>query len=120
VRNRIQLIEEEREGGFTLIELLIVIVVLGILAGIVVFGVSTFRGDSELSACKATLKTVSVAADAYDAKTGTYPATIDPLLPTATAPGYLKDTPDAATIGTLNFDAGTHTVTSSVADCTIA
>ena len=31
------------EGGFTLIELLIVIVVLGILAGIVVFGVGTFR-----------------------------------------------------------------------------
>jgi prepilin-type N-terminal cleavage/methylation domain-containing protein len=31
------------DKGFTLIELLIVIVVLGILAGIVVFGVATFR-----------------------------------------------------------------------------
>ena len=36
----------ETESGFTLIELLIVIVVLGILAGIVVFGVGTFRADS--------------------------------------------------------------------------
>ena len=35
----------ETESGFTLIELLIVIVVLGILAGIVVFGVGTFRAD---------------------------------------------------------------------------
>jgi len=42
------------EGGFTLIELLIVIVVLGILAGIVVFGVATFRSDATLAACKAT------------------------------------------------------------------
>jgi prepilin-type N-terminal cleavage/methylation domain-containing protein len=31
------------EQGFTLIELLIVIVVLGVLASIVVFGVATFR-----------------------------------------------------------------------------
>src|SRR4051794_17552618 len=56
------------EDGFTLIELLIVIVVLGVLAGIVVFGVGTFRADSKLAACKADLKTVSVAEDAYNAK----------------------------------------------------
>jgi general secretion pathway protein G len=33
-------------SGFTLIELLIVIVILGILAGIAVFGVSQFRDDA--------------------------------------------------------------------------
>lgn len=38
------------EDGFTLIELLIVIVILGILAGIAIFGVSTFRSDAK-SAC---------------------------------------------------------------------
>ena len=38
------------EGGFTLIELLIVIVVLGVLAGIVVFGVGIFKTDSEAAA----------------------------------------------------------------------
>jgi prepilin-type N-terminal cleavage/methylation domain-containing protein len=62
------------EQGFTLIELLIVIVVLGVLASIVVFGVATFRQDATTAACKADLKTVSVAADAYNAKTGAYPA----------------------------------------------
>lgn len=61
------------DEGFTLIELLIVIVILGVLAGIVVFGVAQFRTDSETAACKADLKTVQVAADAYDAQVGTYP-----------------------------------------------
>ena len=50
----------KNEGGFTLIELLIVIVVLGILAGIVVFGVGTFRQDATAAACKADAKSVSV------------------------------------------------------------
>ena len=62
------------EDGFTLIELLIVIVILGILAGIVVFGVGTFRQDATASAKTADCKTVSVAAEAYNAKTGGYPA----------------------------------------------
>src|SRR4051812_50062776 len=64
----------EDEGGFTLIELLIVITVLGILAGIVVFGVATFRQDATDTAKSASCKTVSVAAEAYNAKTGGYPA----------------------------------------------
>src|SRR3954451_15731912 len=61
------------EDGFTLIELLIVIVVLGILAGIVVFGVGTFRKDATTAACKADVKTVSVATDAFNASTGNWP-----------------------------------------------
>src|SRR3954467_15856240 len=70
--SRIRQARELRDEGFTLIELLIVIVVLGILAGIVVFGVGTFRSDSKLAACKADLKTVSVAEDAYNAKNDSF------------------------------------------------
>ncbi|HET9657481.1 MAG TPA: prepilin-type N-terminal cleavage/methylation domain-containing protein [Kineosporiaceae bacterium] len=62
----------ENDGGFTLIELLIVIVVLGVLAGIVVFGVSKFRGDSALAACQAEMKTVQTAEEAYFAKNNAY------------------------------------------------
>jgi prepilin-type N-terminal cleavage/methylation domain-containing protein len=98
---------ERRDEGFTLIELLIVIVVLGILAGIVVFGVSTFRADANTSACAATLKTVSVAADSFDAKTGKYPTAIADLLAGGGNLGYLKDTP----VGTYTFNGTTHTVT---------
>jgi prepilin-type N-terminal cleavage/methylation domain-containing protein len=39
----------KREDGFTLIELMIVMVVLGILAGIVLFGVGTFKSDATTS-----------------------------------------------------------------------
>ena len=92
------------DQGFTLVELLIVIVVLGILAGIVVFGVGKFRDDAAVAACNADVKTVSVAADAYDAGTGTYPADIDVLVTAK----YLKTAPAT---GAFAFTAATKTVT---------
>jgi prepilin-type N-terminal cleavage/methylation domain-containing protein len=42
--------EAADEAGFTLIELLIVIVILGILAGIAIFAVDGFRNDAQ-NAC---------------------------------------------------------------------
>ena len=66
---------EAGEAGFTLIELLIVIVILGILAGIVVFAVGSAKTDSVSASCKADIKTVNTAAEAYKAKTGAYPTT---------------------------------------------
>ena len=91
LRNQIR---EAREQGFTLIELLIVIVVLGILAGIVVFGVGTFRSDAQTAACNATLKTVQVASDAYIAKNGAAAADIAALV----TAGYLKAAPTGVTL----------------------
>lgn len=64
----------KNESGFTLIELLIVIVILGVLAGIVVFAVSAFNNDGVTAACKSDKKNVEIAAEAYRAKTGGYPA----------------------------------------------
>ena len=91
------------DEGFTLVELLIVIVVLGILAGIAVFGVARFRTDAQNAACKADVATVSVAADAYDASTGNYPADVATLV----TGQYLKSTPN----GTYAFNATNKTVT---------
>jgi prepilin-type N-terminal cleavage/methylation domain-containing protein len=85
------------QSGFTLIELLIVIVVLGILAGIVVFGVGTFRADAKAAACGADTKTVSVAADAWIAKSDTTPT----LAQLVTAK-YLKAAPTALTAIAIN------------------
>jgi general secretion pathway protein G len=95
------------DRGFTLVELLIVIVVLGILSGIVLFGVARYRSDVVLAACKADLATVAVAADAYDARTGGYPATVA-VLGTG---GYLNSTPS----GLYAFDGTAKTVTRSPA-----
>jgi prepilin-type N-terminal cleavage/methylation domain-containing protein len=91
------------DDGFTLVELLIVIVVLGILSGIVVFGVARFRTDAQTSACKADIATVSTAADAYDAQTGGYPASVAVLV----TGQYLKAAPAS---GTFTFDATAKTV----------
>jgi prepilin-type N-terminal cleavage/methylation domain-containing protein len=86
--------------GFTLIELLIVIVILGILAGIVVFAVGNSKGDATDAACSANQKTVSTAAEAYKAKNGAYPGSL-------TTTGFLKDT--AGLTGTYSAATGTYT-----------
>lgn len=76
------------DEGFSLIELLIVIVVLGILGGIVVFGVGTFRADSSEAACNANVQQIKVGAQAYKAKTGSAPANVAALVP-----AYLETSP---------------------------
>ncbi|MEI8082861.1 MAG: prepilin-type N-terminal cleavage/methylation domain-containing protein [Actinomycetes bacterium] len=80
------------QSGFTLIELLISVVVIGILAGIVVFGVVSFRNDANNSADLANLKILNNASAAYEA---------------AAAPGNgLNDLPsDIARMNAL-FDRG--------------
>jgi type II secretion system protein G len=91
MRQRIQHLRSQKaDGGFTLVELLIVIVVLGILAGIVVFGVSNFRDQAEVAVCKADVKTVQVAVDAFNAATDGFPAD-EAALVTAQ---YLKTDPE--------------------------
>jgi general secretion pathway protein G len=67
------------ESGFTLIELLIVIVILGVLAGIVVFAVNGIQNKGEVNACQSNVKTVTVAAEAYYAQKGSYAGDIAAL-----------------------------------------
>ena len=93
-------LDESGEAGFTLIELLIVIVILGILAGIVIFAVGNSKDDATTAACKANQKTVRTAAEAYKAKNGAYPADL------ATS-GFLTDTTDMK--GTYSSTTGTYT-----------
>ncbi len=71
------------EAGFTLIELMIVIVILGVLAGIVIFAVGGITDTGNLAACKSDIKTVDVAVEAYLAKNGAYPADLAPTLTTS-------------------------------------
>jgi general secretion pathway protein G len=78
------------DEGFTLIEMLIVVVVLGILAGITVFGVAKFRQDAQATACDADVKIVQTASDAYAAQhKGSVAADMDALK----TGGYLKSVP---------------------------
>jgi prepilin-type N-terminal cleavage/methylation domain-containing protein len=77
----------QNESGFTLIELLLVIVILGVLAGIVVFAVNGITDRGNASACKSDFKTVQVAQEAHYSKTGGYATSLTALK----AANLLKD-----------------------------
>jgi general secretion pathway protein G len=62
---RIREARRNDEDGFTLIELLIVIVILGVLAGIVVFSVQGIQDRGQTASCKADVATVQTAEEAY-------------------------------------------------------
>jgi general secretion pathway protein G len=100
----------KNQSGFTLIELLIVIVILGVLAGIVVFAVAAFTSDGKTTACKADKKSVEVAAEAFRAKTGAYPAAAADL---TNAPAYLKSWPNSPDY-TITIANGTGVVTGTL------
>lgn len=99
-----------RQDGFTLIELLIVIVILGVLAGIVVFAVGNARGDSVTASCKADIKTVNTAAEAFKAKNGSYPSSLSALVP-----DFMKAVPSTAEY-TISLSGGTASGTKSAAN----
>ena len=89
---------KKQDEGFTLIELLIVIVILGILAAVVVFAVGGITDEGQTSSCKAELKTVEVAIEAYRAQNGTYADDIGLLL--TEDKNFLRSTPSWYTVGT--------------------
>ncbi len=84
--NRNQTAARRRSGGFTLIELLLVLVILGILAGIVV---PKFAGKTEMArqtAAVSQIATFSTALDTYEVDTGRYPRGKNGLLDLVTMP----------------------------------
>ena len=74
METHIEIAETEQNKGFTLVELLIVIVILGILATITVFAVTSITNKSKTSACQSDLKVIQTAEEAYNANTGSYTA----------------------------------------------
>jgi general secretion pathway protein G len=99
---QIQKVHKE-ESGFTLIELLIVIVILGVLAGIVVFAVGGITDRGQNSACASDQKNLQVAIEAYIAAPGaggvtnTYPAD-NATAKTAVVPKFLHSYPDTTMV----------------------
>ena len=65
------------QKGFTLIELLIVIVILGIIAGIVIPSVGAFRRSGTLNAANSEVQNVKTAATGYLAENDNWPTTSD-------------------------------------------
>jgi prepilin-type N-terminal cleavage/methylation domain-containing protein len=65
---------EGDEEGFTLVELLIVVVILGILAAVTVFGLSGSTSKSNKAACNTDARSVEVAVEAYHSDNGAWPS----------------------------------------------
>src|SRR3954469_752088 len=91
----------EKDEGFTLIELLIVIIILGILAAIVLFGLGTFRKDSKTAACKADRRNVETAVAAYNAKHDSYPVGAVDGSSALVTEGYLDSAPTSASFAVV-------------------
>src|SRR4051812_39902867 len=108
-------IRKSREEGFTLIELLIVVIILGILAAVVLFGVGAFSDDAKLKACKTDLKNVATAEAAYFAKTGDWPGSEGALTGT---PQYLKSWP-ADDNYTINLGTDGNPTATGISNCTL-
>jgi general secretion pathway protein G len=81
----------QRRRGFTLIELLLVLVILGVLAGIVVprFGGQTKRARE--TAATTQISSFKTALDAYEVDMGSYPKGKDGLRELVTAPRNAKN-----------------------------
>ncbi len=75
-------------------ELLIVIVVLGVLAGIVVFALSGVSAQAEVAACTSDAASVEHAVSDYNAETGGTPTVTATLLTTGN-PTYLRSMPSS-------------------------
>lgn len=69
-----------REAGFTLIEILVVLVILGILAGVVVPNIIGRAEGAKSKAAKAQVQTLVNAVDSYYLDVGTPPQSLDALV----------------------------------------
>ena len=98
----------KNEGGFTLIELLLVIIILGVLAGIVVFAIGGISDRGDNAACASDVKNVEVAQEAYFAANKAYAANVAALVTAK----LLREEPDADRgISTDNTGVVTYTCT---------
>ena len=70
--------KHRRNGGFTLVELLIVILIIGILAGLVLLAVGEARDNAEATRIVNDLRVLSSAARMYYVDKGEWPASVRP------------------------------------------
>jgi general secretion pathway protein G len=78
-------------SGFTLIELIVVIMILGLLAGLVVPRLFKHVSQAKLSTAKAQISAFQTALGAYKLDTGNFPTSEQGLQALRTAPTGLKN-----------------------------
>ncbi len=68
------------KAGFTLIEVLLVVVILGILAGVVVTNFAPRGQDARIQAARASISAISSAVEVFLLDTGRLPNSLDELI----------------------------------------
>ncbi|MBT8041974.1 MAG: prepilin-type N-terminal cleavage/methylation domain-containing protein [Kiritimatiellales bacterium] len=69
-----------KRSGFTLIEIILVVVIIGILAGIAIPRMGGRTEQAKISKAKQTINTLSMAIQEYEMMNGNYPSSLDGLL----------------------------------------
>ena len=77
-----------RHKGFTLVEILLVVVIIGILAGVIATRLSGKASDAKIARAKADISgSLSLALDLFEQDVGRYPTTEEGLAALVTNPG---------------------------------
>jgi len=74
--------------GFTLIEMIVVVIILGLLAGLVAPKLFSRVGQSKQVAARAQIELLSAALDQYSLDVGSYPSSLDGLIRSTGAAGW--------------------------------
>lgn len=78
-------------SGFTLVEILLVMVIIGVLAGVVVVQFGGRSTEARINATRSSIAAVCTAIDLYEVETGKYPSSLQDLtVGTDGKPPYLK------------------------------
>ncbi len=66
--------------GFTLVEVLLVIIIIGVLAGIVIPRIVYSKVEAQRQACNSNVGALNAQTELYQAKEGAWPSSLDDLL----------------------------------------
>lgn len=80
----------QQQKGFSLIELMIVLVILGLIAGIVGPQAMNYLGRGKSQSAKVQIENISAALDMYKLEVGNYPSASEGLKALVAAPGSAK------------------------------
>lgn len=97
---------KHRMGGFTIVELLVVIVVIGILAGITIVSYTAITNNAKKQTAKTDAQTMAAQLTKYKSENGTFPADLSSLSNTLSVDSTFQYTYDST--------AGTYCLTASV------